>query len=309
MIRMLEVFIMFFMGIAYPAFSQTIIPLYRGAIPNSLPRPDERQNTLNAKGEIYLTKISIPELTICFPSKGKANGTAIIICPGGGYGGISYTLEGTTVATELNRMGILAVILTYRLPNDLTMIDKAAGPLQDALQAIKTVRLHATAWGICPHKIGIAGFSAGGYLAVMAATHYQNSFLDKSDSISLRPDFMILVYPVISMTYSLTHLFTREHLLGKSPSAERIRFYSAECQVTSSTPPTFIVHAGNDSTVKVANSIGLYQALQHWGVPAEMFIYPGGGHGFGLNNITSVDRWINRCRDWMISNNWLPPNK
>lgn len=306
MSRMLHLFFLVFIGMVHSAFSQTVIPLYSGPIPNSRPVPDNRQRSLNVRGETYLTQISVPELTVCFPSKATANGTAIIICPGGGYGGISYTLEGTLVADELNKMGILAVILTYRLPDSLTMKDKSTGPLQDAQQAIKTVRLHAREWGIDPHKIGIAGFSAGGHLAAMAATHYQTPVINDRESVSLRPDFMILIYPVISMTDSLTHLFSREHLLGRSPSFDKIRFYSAECQVTASTPPAFIVHAGDDSTVKVANSIRMYEALQHQGVSACMFIYPEGGHGFGLHNPASVDQWINRCRDWLISNHWLP---
>ena len=283
--------------------AQSVINLYKGSIPNEIPGPDNE--TKNDDGIVRISNISRPTLTIFLPPKEKANGTAVVICPGGGYGINAFKHEGTDVAAALNSAGVAAFVLKYRLPSDKIMKDKSIGPLQDAQQAIKIVRDRAKEWNINPSKIGIAGFSAGGHLASTEGTHFQKVLVDNAEGTSVRPDFMILLYPVISFTDSLTHMGSRNNLIGTSPSEEKIRLYSNELQVTKETPPAFIAHAGDDKAVKVENSLWFYESLRKNDVPAELFIFPKGGHGFGLVNPTSTDRWMNRCLDWMKSSGWL----
>jgi len=191
------------------------------------------------------------------------------------------------------------------LPNDTIMLNKEIGPLQDAQQAIKIVRERAKEWNIDTNKVGVAGFSAGGHLASTLATHSTNEVIDNKEHTNLRPDFQVLLWPVISMADSLMHKGSRDKLLGESPSIKMIREYSTELRVNAQTPPAFIAHAGDDKAVTVTNSILYYQALQKNNVIAELHIYPKGGHGFGLINPTTPDRWLDRCRNWMISNSWL----
>lgn len=285
-----------------PVKSQTVIQLY-DRIPNEVAGPDEEKQAND--GIARISNISRPTLTVYLPAKEKATGAAIVLCPGGGYGINAIKHEGTDVATALNEAGIACFVLKYRLPSDKTMKDKSIGPLQDAQQAMILVRSRAKEWNVDPAKIGIAGFSAGGHLASTAGTHYKNVLVDNPSRVSVRPDFMILLYPVISFTDSVGHIGSRTNLLGSSPSAAQIKLYSNETQVTRDTPPTFLMHAGDDKTVKVANSIRFYEALQRRGVDAELFIYPRGGHGFGLVNPTSPDRWLDRCLDWMRANKWI----
>jgi acetyl esterase/lipase len=283
--------------------SQNIIKLYPDKIPNEIVGPDTE--TKADDGIPRISNISRPTLTVYLPSKEKATGTAVVICPGGGYGINAYKHEGTDVGELLAAKGIAAFILKYRLPSDKIMKDKSIGPLQDAQQAIRIVRQRAKEWNVNPSKIGIAGFSAGGHLASTAGTHFQKSLIDNPENISVRPDFMILLYPVISFTDSIGHIGSRTNLIGKDPSADMIRLYSNELQVTSQTPPTFLMHAGDDDAVQVENSLRFYEALNDNKVPAELFIFPKGGHGFGLVNPTSPDRWMDRCLDWMKGNGWL----
>ncbi|MDH4089264.1 MAG: alpha/beta hydrolase [Cyclobacteriaceae bacterium] len=283
--------------------AQSIVKLYPDKIPNEIPGPDNETRTDD--GIVRISSISRPTLTLYLPPKDRANGTAVVICPGGGYGISAFQHEGVDVAKQLSAAGIAGIVLKYRLPNDEIMKDKSIGPLQDAQQAIKVVREHAKEWNIDPAKIGVAGFSAGGHLASTAGTHFNKVLIDNPEKTSVRPDFMILLYPVISFTDSLGHTGSRNNLIGKSPSQELIKLYSNELQVTKQTPPTFIVHAGDDASVKVENSLRFYESLKKNGVLAELFIYPKGGHGFGLVNPTSPDRWMDRCLDWMKSNGWL----
>jgi acetyl esterase/lipase len=283
------------------SMAQDVIKLYPTKIPNEIAGPDIESTDVNGR----ISNISRPTLTIYLPSKEKANGTAVIICPGGGYGINASIHEGIEVAKQFSKAGVAAFILKYRLPSDKIMPDKTIGPLQDAQQAIKTVRLRAQEWNVDPTKIGILGFSAGGHLASTLGTHFQKSLIDNTENVSLRPDFMILLYPVISLADSLTHMGSRNNLIGKSPSPELIKAYSNDLQVTNNTPPSFIVHAGDDGGVKVENSLQFYTALKRHSVPAELLIYPKGGHGFGLINKTTPDRWLDRCFDWMKSNGWL----
>ncbi|HEY8933910.1 MAG TPA: alpha/beta hydrolase [Cyclobacteriaceae bacterium] len=287
--------------------AQLILPLYPDKIPNSIPGPDEEATYTD--GWFRYVNISRPTLSVFLPPPNIANGTAVVICPGGGYGVVAFQHEGEAVAKELNKVGIAAFVLKYRIPNDKIMTDKKIGPLQDAQQAIKVVRERAREWKINPDRVGIAGFSAGGHLASTAGTHFDKPVIENKDNINLRPDFMILIYPVISFTDSLAHLGSRENLIGKNPSQELINYYSNELQVTSKTPTTFLVHAGDDDAVKVENSLRFYEVLKKNNVKAELFIFPAGSHGFGLINPTTKDHWMDRCIDWMQSNGWISSGK
>jgi acetyl esterase/lipase len=291
----------------FMATAQQEMPLYGTApIPNSRAVADRESIDSSGSPMRYsYSLVSRPTLTVWLPPAGKANGTAVIVCPGGGYLHLAMTHEGTDVARMLNELGITAFVLKYRLPNDETMTDKTIGPLQDAQRAIQLVRERADEWGVNPARVGILGFSAGGHLASTAGTHFDKPYIDNPHNISLRPDFMVLLYPVISFSDSIGHWGSRDNLIGLQPSPAVIREYSNELQVTAATPPAFLVHAGDDRTVPVANSLHFYEALQQNGVPAEMHIYPKGGHGFGLYNPTSKDQWPDRLRDWMDTNGWL----
>lgn len=289
------------------AKAQPELPLYGNqTIPNSKTVPDRESVDSSGNPLRYsISLVSHPTLTVYLPPAGKANGTAVVICPGGGYLHLAWTHEGTDVARMLNEMGITAFLLKYRLPNDETMVDKTVGPLQDAQRAIQLVRQRAGDWGVNPAKLGIMGFSAGGHLASTAGTHFYTSYIDNPGHISLRPDFMVLLYPVISFSDSIGHRGSRDNLIGLHPDPSVVREYSNELQVTAQTPPTFLVHAGDDKTVAVANSIEFYQSCLLNGVPAEMHIYPKGGHGFGMNNPTTPDRWTERLRNWLDAGGWL----
>lgn len=277
--------------------AQQTISLYPTAIPNSTAYP-MKEIKMEHEGQLLgYRSISQPTLAIYLPEQTIATGSAVIICPGGGYGMESYRMEGTNIAEAFLKKGIAAFILKYRLPSDSIMTDKSVGPLQDAQQAIKTVRLRAEEWKLNPAKIGIMGFSAGGHLASTAGTHFEKSYIPNDENISLRPDFMILIYPVISMKDGLTHSGSRTNLLGKTPSEEQIALFSNELQVNANTPPTWITHTGDDTVVPVENSILFYKELIRNKVPTEMHLYPAGNHGFVLKLPT--DEWMKPLFDWM----------
>jgi len=272
-------------------------PLYEKSVPNSIDAPN-KENVTNTDGIMRIAKVSKPTITMYKPE--NPNGKAVIICPGGGYGILAWEKEGTKVAEMLNQWGITAFVLKYRLPDDTTMIDKSLAPLQDAQQAIRMVRKNATKWNINPKSIGIMGFSAGGHLASTAATHFAfNADKNNLDTTSVRPDFAILLYPVVSFDQTFTHKGSKTNLLGKNPTQEQTDYFSNELQVNASTPPTFLVHAGDDGAVPVENSIRFYQACIKNKVSAEMHLYPKGGHGFGLNNKTTTDKWTERLENWV----------
>jgi acetyl esterase/lipase len=277
--------------------AQEIINLYPGKVPNSKLTNLEETNTSG-----LIRGVTTPTLEIYLPEKDKATGAAVIICPGGSYIVLVYQGEGISTAKEFAKNGVAAFVLKYRLPDDSIMIDKKIGPLQDAQQAIKVVRENAVKWGIDVNKVGIMGFSAGGHLASTEATHFQESFIENSNNTSLRPDFQILVYPVISMQDSLTHRDSRANLLGKDPSKATIDQYSNELQIDANSPPAYITHAGDDKLVDVDNSILYFEALRHHNVPAEMHIYQKGGHGF----IFGHPGWMDPIIAWMKYSKWIP---
>ena len=272
--------------------------LYKGKVPNSTNAPNKENTTMGDDKVMRIAKVSVPSITMYKPA--QQNGMAIIICPGGGYTVLAWNKEGTKVAEEFNKWGITAFILRYRLPDDTTMINKSIAPLQDAQQAVRLVRSNAAEWGVDKNKIGIMGFSAGGHLAATAATHFTFKADPKNnDTTSVRPDFAILVYPVISFDKSFAHIGSRNKLIGPDITADKVEFFSNELQVTSNAPPAFLVHAGDDKSVPVENSIRFYQACIKNKVPVEMHLYPKGGHGFGLNNTTTPDNWMERLRNWL----------
>lgn len=275
------------------------MPLYPGAIPNSISAPDQETKDKNV-----IKNVSVPDLTVFLPAPGTGNGSAVIVCPGGGYGILVIEWEGYRVAKELNKAGIAAFVLKYRLPSDRIMKDKSLGPLQDAQQAIRTVREHAAEWKIDPAKIGIMGFSAGGHLAATAGTHFDSTFIDNSKKTSLRPDFMILVYPVISLVDKVGHKGSAANLLGQTPTMEKVKYFSNELQVTASTPPTYLTHAGDDTVVPVSNSIIFYQALNAKNIPSDLHIYSKGEHGYP--KVPAFDEWFGRCLNWMRTTGFLP---
>ncbi|UOQ54994.1 alpha/beta hydrolase [Hymenobacter cellulosivorans] len=285
--------------------AQSIVSLYSGTIPNSIATNLQESTTTLANGGVRVSNVVQPTLQVFRPAKEKANGTAVIICPGGGYVRLSMDHEGTDVAKRLNEMGVTAFVLKYRLPNDQSQPDKTTAPLMDAQQALRLVRQQATVYGINPNRVGIMGFSAGGHLAATAGTHFTTPVGDPKDNTSVRPDFLVLLYPVISFTDSLAHAGSRKSLLGDTPPAAQINLYSNEQQVTAQTPPTFLVHAADDKTVKVQNSLRFYEACLRANVPVEMHLYPKGGHGFGMNNKTTKDNWTERLQNWLDANGWL----
>ena len=246
-----------------------------------------------------LRNVHKPTLTIYLPPKEKATGAAVVICPGGGYWLLAVDHEGKQVAEWLNSLGIAGIIVKYRhIPYRHPI------PLMDAQRAISTVRYRCKEWGIDPKRIGILGFSAGGHLASTAGTHFavgESDAKNPIDRVSNRPDFMILIYPVISFTADYTHRGSRANLLGKDPDPELVTSLSNELQVMPQTPPTFLVHSDDDRGVPPENSISFYLALRKAKVPAEMHIYLKGGHGFGLrpNSCAAAADWPRRCADWM----------
>lgn len=279
----------------FSAISQEKINLYPNGVPNSKP-----SSVTESGAERGLYKgITIPTLEYIKPE--KQNGTAVIVIAGGGYGVIVYNGEGLATAKSLAEKGISAFVLKYRLPSDEIMQDKKIGPLQDVQQSIKYLRENAEKYGLDKNKIGVMGFSAGGHLASTAATHFEKSYIPNTENTNLRPDFQILVYPVITMQDALTHGGSRDALIGKNPSQEDKDLFSNELQTKANTPITWLTHAADDKVVDVDNSIFYFEQLRKNKVEAEMHIYPKGDHGF----IFRHKGWMNPLFDWMELNKLL----
>lgn len=299
-----KVIVFVFFLVSVLSYGQTVIPLYKGKIHDAIPSENkEKADTIN--GSIFVRNVSLPTLSVFLPSGHSKNNTAVIICPGGGYQGLSMTGEGSEVAKEFNKIGVAAFVLKYRLPDPKIMNHTESGPLQDAQEALKLIRKNYREYNIDTSKVGVVGFSAGGHLASTLGTHFDNPVIKLEKNENVRPDFMILLYPVISMQDAITHWGSRNNLLGRKPSDSIIAFYSNELQINSKTPPTFLTHAQDDNLVSVQNSLICYQALCKYNVSAEMHIYQNGGHGFGLNNKSTEDEWFERCKNWMHANKWV----
>ena len=233
----------------------------------------------------------------------KPNGAAVVICPGGGYASLVKGPEGDGIAKWLNSHGITGVVLEYRLPNGRSNV-----PLDDALRAIRTTRLNATKWGVDPKRIGIMGFSAGGHVASTAGTHFDDGKLeakDEVDRMGSRPDFMVLIYPVITMDV-ITHGGSKKNLLGAEPSSELVRLFSNELQVTGKTPPAFLAHALDDKVVPIEHSRRFHEALRARNVPSELLELPSGGHGLNGYKGPLWDKWQERSLVWLESIRMIP---
>jgi acetyl esterase/lipase len=278
------------------------LPLWpAGKLPNYQKSDDvEKRESTDI---VRFSKVQSPEIAVFLPSKKNATRQAVIICPGGGYAYLAYDWEGTDVAKLLNSKGITAIVLKYRLPNSKSNITPNLSPLMDAKRAMRIVRANADKWGIQKNNIGIMGFSAGGHLASTLATHFDEGDANSKDSIeqqSSRPDFAVLVYPVITMNKAFTHMGSRTNLLGNNPDSSLVALYSNELQVTKQTPPGFLIHATDDKTVPVENSLRFYEAVKNNGVPVEMHIFPHGGHGFSLAiGKGELESWTDLLITWL----------
>jgi len=258
----------------------------------------------DAPGAIGKDDADIPTITIFRPGPDKANGAAVVICPGGGYGALAFH-EGQPVAEWLNGLGVTGVVLKYRL-----------GPryhhpamLDDVSRAIRYVRSHVTEWKLDSRRIGVLGFSAGGHLASTALTHFDDGKPDAADPIdrvSSRPDFGVLIYPVITLSGPSAHSGSRKNLLGDNPSPDLIDELSNEKQVSDKTPPCFLVHTSTDTGVPFENSLIFAEALHQHRVPVELHVFDHGPHGFGLGgNDPTLKQWPVLCARWMDSHGWL----
>lgn len=303
MIRLLLPILIF---TSWTCFAQEEIPLYPGKVPNSIETQIKEVKVPHQEVDTLISKVSKPTLTIFLPPKAIANGTAVIICPGGGYHVLLIEREGKAIARAFNKIGVAAFVLKYRLPDGEMMVDKSIGPLQDAQKAIQVVRKNAREYKVNPAKIGIMGFSAGGHLAASAGVHFEDNYIE-NQGISLRPDFMILIYPVISLTDSIGHIGSRNYLLGRSPSKEQIRYFSNENHVTSATPPTYLTQAYDDEVVSLENSLVFFRKLQAKAIPTELHIYSSGKHGYLKQPLFS--EWFGGCQNWMQRNALLEVSK
>lgn len=278
--------------------------LWMTKIPNAIHNSNyEEIQSLEDAVNTSVSKVVTPTLTIYHPE--NPNGTSVIIFPGGGYENLSIDKEGHNVAQWLNTTGITAAVLKYRLPSDLIMDNKTIGPLQDAQEALRFVRRHAEEWKLKKDQIGVLGFSAGGHLAATLSTQYDAAVYEVLDSISAKPNFSILIYPVISMEDGTTHQGSRTSLLGEAAAVEIIHTYSNEKQVDASTPATFLVHAVDDKTVPYQNSLDYFTALNKNGVPAELHLYQKGGHGFGMGRQDTSQYWTQQCEAWLRASGFI----
>lgn len=247
-----------------------------------------------------------PSITIYLPSAQRATGAAVVVCPGGGYGGLAVDHEGKQVADWLTSNGIAAFVLRYRIAPRY----RHPAPLQDAQRAIRTVRAGAATWKVDANRIGILGFSAGGHLTSTAGTHFDHGKADSQDPIervSSRPDFLVLVYPVISFTTPFAHTGSRRNLLGENADDKLVQSLSNETQVTKDTPPTFLAHTNEDTGVPPENSVLFYLALRKAGVPSEMHIYEKGKHGLGLGaSDPAFATWPSHCITWLRVRGLIP---
>jgi len=275
--------LVFFLG---TLSAQTEIKLYPNGPKesNQIAEPEMKQRA------DFMINITNPRMVYYPAIKEKANGTAVLICPGGGYSGVAFNHEGIAFAKWFNELGVSAFVLYYRMPNGHTTI-----PLTDAQTALKIIHKRAKEWNINESKIGIMGFSAGGHLASTVGTHFKTK--------NERPAFMILGYPVVTMKKELTHGGSRKNLIGANPTIKIENLYSNELQVTTKTPPTFIVHATDDNVVPVENSIQMYKALQDKKIVAELDTFAVGGHGFGMRKRgLPVDNWTDLLKTWLQKN-------
>lgn len=279
----------------------TEIIVWESGVPNAIDAVDYKENH-----DVKLDRVSQvtePTLTVFKPK--NPNGTSVVIFPGGGYAYLAISKEGYKVAEWLNTLGITAFVLKYRLPSDAIMEDKSIGPLQDAQEALRHIRRNSKEWKLDADKIGVIGFSAGGHLAATLSTRFDDEVYKVSDNTSAKPNFSLLIYPVISMMDDITHKGSRNKLLGKSPTEETKIKFSGEKQISTKIPPTFLAHAIDDKGVVVENSLQYLLALKQNQIPAELHVYQNGGHGFGLGKVETSDTWTIQCEAWLRLNKFI----
>ena len=259
-----------FYTISMTAMAQTqTIPLWPDkAVPNFKANNIVEKTETDNSHILRISGVTVPTMTAFIAPKEIATGAAVLICPGGGYGILASGHEGNDFAKWFNERGISAFVLKYRLPNEKAMTNQHEVPLMDALQGMKLIREKASSWNINPDKIGVMGFSAGGHLAATVSTHFDKG---KNPSAQVKPNFSILVYPVVSFDASISHGGSRDNLLGAQKSEALIKYYSNELQVGKDTPPAFLIHAMDDKAVPVENSIGYYLALKKQNIVHILF--------------------------------------
>lgn len=284
-----------------------IIPIWENAIPESIiNKTYTEEYRKDSQGKVIgVSKVSNPSLSLFLPERTVVNRTAVLILPGGGYGHLSIEKEGNQVARWLNKSGVTAFVLKYRLPSDDIMKNKSTAPLSDAQQALRIIRKNAKQWDLDSDKIGVLGFSAGGHLAATLSTRFDKKVTSENDQISARPDFSVLVYPVISMKDALTHKGSQIQLLGQNASERQKDEFSTEELVNATTPPTFLVHATNDKAVPAENSLAYYRALKKHNIPTELHLYEDGGHGFGLGSLGTHTKWPEALKNWMQHHDYI----
>jgi acetyl esterase/lipase len=276
-----------------------VVPLWPEGVPGLLPGAGPEVEV-----DARVSNVHHPSLTVYLAPEGTRNGTAVVVCPGGAYQRLAIDKEGTAVARWLNSLGVSAFVLKYRLRDY-----GHPAPLRDVLRAVRLVRARAVPWKLAPDRVGVMGFSAGGHLASSAATLFdapEGRTGAELDTVSARPDFAVLVYPVISMTGPAAHAGSRESLIGQNPAADLAAHLSTDLQVSRQTPPTFLVHGGTDQSVAPENSVAFYSALRREGVPAEIHVYQQGAHGVGLEpNHGPISDWPKRCAEWLAARGLL----
>ena len=305
MIKIKVIVLLLFGLIANKALGQEFMAIWpKDNIPNS--KHLKLQDSI-ARERIF--RVMLPGMYAFFPGSQENKGAAVVICPGGGYERLAYVISGLQLAKWFNTIGVTAFVLNYRLPNSPDLIQRENGPLMDAQRAIRYIRGHATEWGINPDKIGIMGSSSGGHLAASASTINDDvsAIKDSLDKVSFKPNFTILVSPVIDLSTTYAHAGSVKNLLGPKPTDELKRKFSLQLQVTAATPPCFIADAINDRTVNPMNSLLYYQALLQNGVSASFHAFPQGGHAIALrNNPGSTELWTKLCEMWLIEMNIIP---
>jgi acetyl esterase/lipase len=281
---------------------ETVIPLWPEGVPGAKDTGPEQ----DANG--HVENVSTPTLTVIGPAVDRPNGTAIIICPGGGYVRLAFAREGRQYANWLSTLGVTSFVLKYRMKEF-----GQPAPLQDVLRAIRLVRSRAAEFRINPARIGVMGSSAGGHLAACAGTMFDDPAGHTGaplDAVNARPDFLILMYPVITMEDPWAHAGSRRALLGPEPSPALRAQWSAEQRVTAATPPTLLIQTQEDKTVPVENSILFYQALTRAGVRAEMYLFEHGAHGMGMRDgLGTASAWPDRAAEWLRDRGLLTPAK
>lgn len=288
----------------YPVYGQEVFELWSHEIPNSKFSDENELKEMSEVGVLRVENVKTPTITYYPASKELSTGQAIIICPGGGYFIEAMNIEGTDVAEWLNSIGVSAFVLKYRLPKSKNVVVGYKAPLQDLQRAVRLVRSNSEAYGISPNSIGVMGFSAGGHLAATGTTRFDSGdslAIDPVGKYSCRPDFSILLYPVITFKEPFAHIGSRDNLLGEYRTSKLQDYFSNELHVNKNTPPTLLFHCSDDSAVPVQNSLLFYEALLNNGIDTELHIYNRGGHGFGLGKPESnVITWKNLCANWLL---------